>query len=798
MKKVFALAFSILFVVGSAVSPASAEENHVWLTVTPEPAEIGRGSDIREITYTFILHNPGGADIHRIYFEVKPSEENDKGVRVSFSEENPLRDNNTAEKFGNFSAVWDQSCIIQARGAKKDADLTGDVPLITLSVEVDPPKLTKDILPIEILGGIYTENRKDKELRGDIIPVRLLDMIVGRQELHLTPPQKGKPLDQSPEKYSEQYDIGELRWFAGTELVEPDAVALPGTAYTAEVSLSASAGRAFDQTGALSFLLNGDTVIPEGEFVVAEKTVTIRHTFPATEKKALAGLKITGPAVELAVPKNEEACPAIFPLVARGTYDDGAAETVTPQWCLVGAAPAGVTLEEGALRVDRSAPNDARVTVKAVLEGREARREFTVCREAPNAARILLKRGERDVTGQTEIVIIPTQGEKKAAYTAEVYDQYGVRMEAALDWAWEGAAELPLSGGTVTIPAGAEADCYSLTARCGTAKASLTLQTERKKPVTFRNFSEKSMIYGTAYQMETALPSTEGEVVYRYETAAGKGLPGAPTAAGVYRVTVFCESETHYGARSVTLTILPKEIAEGEVTVAGEPINENGAAQTPAVTVRDGEQLLTENIDYRLTYENNVSAGTATAQVVGMGNYQGTVRKPFLIGARAFPSGVMSADGETSFWQTLRERIEGAKPDEVIEFNIGDREELPGEILMTLREHPGVILSLLRADGGSIHLSAGEAARLEERSYLIWELCEFRQEKAPASGMPLSHEETDPLPPDLPQTSAPEEESAPTEPEESRSPLPWLLGVPAAGIVLLLLLLLRRKHHSSV
>ncbi len=794
MKKGFVLAFSILFAVGAAVFPASAAESGVWLTVTPEPAEIGRGSDVREITYTFMLHNPGGVSIHRLYFEVKPSDDNDLGVRVSFSEENPRRDDNTAEKFRSFTTVWDQSCIIQARGAKKDADLTGDVPLVTLTVEVDPQKLTGDILPLEILGGIYNN---DENLPFTVTPVRLLDMIAGRQELHLTPPQKGKPLDKSPEKYSEQYDIGELRWFMGTEAVEPGAVALPGTAYTAEVSLTASAGRAFDQTGALSFLLNGDTVIPEGEFVVEKKTVTIRHTFPATEKKALTGLKITEPAFELAVPKNDEACPAVFPLAASGTYDDGATETVTPQWSLVGTAPAGVTLEEGALRVDRSATDDARVTVKAVLEGREVLREFTVCREAPNAARILLKRGERDVTGQTETVIIPTRGEKKAAFTAEVYDQYGVRMKAVPDWMWEGTTVLPLAGGTVTVPAGAEAGCYALTARCGAAKASLTLRTECKKPVTFRNFSEKSFVYGAVHPMETALPSAEGEIAYRYETADGKRLPGAPTAAGVYRVTVFCESETHYGALSVTLTILPKEIAESEVTVAGESLTENGAAQTPAVTVRDGEQLLTENIDYRLTYENNVSAGTATAQVVGMGNYQGTVRKPFLIGKRSFPSGEMAADGEASFWQTLRERMEGAKQDEVIEFDVGDREELPGEILKALREHPGVTLSLLRADGSSIRLSAGVAARLEERSYLFSELWECCREKTPAPGLPLSHEEPAPLPPDVPQTPEPEEESTPTEPEESGSLLPWRLGVPAAVIVLLLLLHLRRKKRLS-
>ena len=64
------------------------------------------------------------------------------------------------------------------------------------------------------------------------------------------------------------------------------------------------------------------------------------------------------------------------------------------------------------------------------------------------------------------------------------------------------------------------------------------------------------------------------------------------------------------------------EIGEQEYT--GEPIE-------PKVEVKDGEVILLENRDYRVTYTNNVNAGTAAVSIAGMGNYTGTLEKSFAI-----------------------------------------------------------------------------------------------------------------------------------------------------------------------
>ncbi len=56
-----------------------------------------------------------------------------------------------------------------------------------------------------------------------------------------------------------------------------------------------------------------------------------------------------------------------------------------------------------------------------------------------------------------------------------------------------------------------------------------------------------------------------------------------------------------------------------------------GKALTPAVTVKDGDKLLSKNVDYTVSYSNNINAGTAKVTITGKGNYGGAVTKTFAI-----------------------------------------------------------------------------------------------------------------------------------------------------------------------
>ena len=106
-------------------------------------------------------------------------------------------------------------------------------------------------------------------------------------------------------------------------------------------------------------------------------------------------------------------------------------------------------------------------------------------------------------------------------------------------------------------------------------------------------------------------------------------------------------------------TIMAKDISGftageiGEQEYTGEPIE-------PKVEVKDGEVVLLENRDYRVTYTNNVNAGTAAVSIAGMGNYTGTLEKSFVITVPVQASLQMSEDvillapGETQKLEVIR------------------------------------------------------------------------------------------------------------------------------------------------
>ena len=64
-----------------------------------------------------------------------------------------------------------------------------------------------------------------------------------------------------------------------------------------------------------------------------------------------------------------------------------------------------------------------------------------------------------------------------------------------------------------------------------------------------------------------------------------------------------------------------------------------GLPQTPSVTVKFNGSTLQRDKDYKVSYVNNINAGIATAQVVGINEYQGTVNKAFTIS----PAGLTSS-----------------------------------------------------------------------------------------------------------------------------------------------------------
>ena len=103
---------------------------------------------------------------------------------------------------------------------------------------------------------------------------------------------------------------------------------------------------------------------------------------------------------------------------------------------------------------------------------------------------------------------------------------------------------------------------------------------------------------------------------------------------GTATITAIVVDGTNYAyavkAANYAITVSPKDV-ENIMVVVIDNQTYTGSELKPAVTVKDGEVILTENVDYTVTYADNVIVGTATVTITGIGNYSGTVSVTFAI-----------------------------------------------------------------------------------------------------------------------------------------------------------------------
>ena len=143
-----------------------------------------------------------------------------------------------------------------------------------------------------------------------------------------------------------------------------------------------------------------------------------------------------------------------------------------------------------------------------------------------------------------------------------------------------------------------------------------------------------SQTYGNTY----TLPSQTDQgltLTWTVESSTVATISGnVLTATGVGTTTV---TATQVGNNSYlpftntyTLTVNAKNISDLTISDIAD-VTYNGAEQTPAVTVIDGNNTLTNGTDYTVSYSNNINVGTATVTVTGKGNYTGTKTATFII-----------------------------------------------------------------------------------------------------------------------------------------------------------------------
>ena len=120
-------------------------------------------------------------------------------------------------------------------------------------------------------------------------------------------------------------------------------------------------------------------------------------------------------------------------------------------------------------------------------------------------------------------------------------------------------------------------------------------------------------------------------------------------AVNVGQYTVSIEGHGNYmGGASKVYNI----IAAGSAgfTIADiDAVTYDGTAQEPVVAVRDANTgtLLTKDVNYYIIYTNNKNAGTALANVTGIGNYMGTATKTFKINPKTLTEDMVKITGYT-------------------------------------------------------------------------------------------------------------------------------------------------------
>ena len=128
------------------------------------------------------------------------------------------------------------------------------------------------------------------------------------------------------------------------------------------------------------------------------------------------------------------------------------------------------------------------------------------------------------------------------------------------------------------------------------------------------------------------------------------------TSAGIATITINGIGN-YTGTITETFTINPVVLTVAGVTLSESSYVYDGIAKQPVIIVRNGNDLLVNNKDYRVVYAKNTAIGTATVTITGIGNYRGTIRKTFKIipgqvtGLKQ--SGTRSAASTTLSWTAV-------------------------------------------------------------------------------------------------------------------------------------------------
>lgn len=109
-------------------------------------------------------------------------------------------------------------------------------------------------------------------------------------------------------------------------------------------------------------------------------------------------------------------------------------------------------------------------------------------------------------------------------------------------------------------------------------------------------------------------------------------------SAGTTTITVSLDETSNYQSisREIEITVTGgqtsgKTLGDCTITLGENTLVYNGKSQCPSITVRDGETILNEDTDYRVTRPAAINAGTYQLTIEGIGQYTGSKTVNFSI-----------------------------------------------------------------------------------------------------------------------------------------------------------------------
>lgn len=137
------------------------------------------------------------------------------------------------------------------------------------------------------------------------------------------------------------------------------------------------------------------------------------------------------------------------------------------------------------------------------------------------------------------------------------------------------------------------------------------------------------------------------------------------------------------GSKTVTFEITPKTLTDDMITLTPSSVVYNEKLQKPTVMVMDGQTVLKEDVDYRLTNTGGIDPGQYAVSITGIGNYTGTILATFTIESPDMVAeiGGMDENGHQTIGSaSIRPTDEEGNEAEIVSYN---NSSVPGQLPIT-------------------------------------------------------------------------------------------------------------------